>query len=72
MAFHCPGRLCLAARYPDKTVKLVMMDAPVPGIPPWDSIVRLPALWHFDFGRQDAERIAVAEAAHMELYSPLP
>jgi len=46
-----------AARYPDKTVKLVVMDAPVPGIPPWDSIVRLPALWHFDFGGQDAERL---------------
>ena len=42
-----------AARYPDKTVKLVVMDAPVPGIPPWDTIVRLPALWHFDFGRAD-------------------
>jgi pimeloyl-ACP methyl ester carboxylesterase len=33
------------------------MDAPVPGIPPWDSIVRLPALWHFDFGGPDAERL---------------
>jgi pimeloyl-ACP methyl ester carboxylesterase len=46
-----------AARYPDKTEKLVVMDAPVPGIPPWDSIVRLPALWHFDFGGPDAERL---------------
>jgi pimeloyl-ACP methyl ester carboxylesterase len=46
-----------AARYPDKTEKLIVMDAPVPGIPPWDSIVRLPALWHFDFGGPDAERL---------------
>jgi pimeloyl-ACP methyl ester carboxylesterase len=46
-----------AARYPDKVEKLVVMDAPVPGIPPWDSIVRLPALWHFDFGGPDAERL---------------
>jgi pimeloyl-ACP methyl ester carboxylesterase len=46
-----------AARYPDKTVMLVVMDAPVPGIPPWDSIVRAPALWHFDFGGPDAERL---------------
>ena len=46
-----------AARYRDKTEKLVVMDAPVPGIPPWDSIVRLPALWHFDFGGPDAERL---------------
>lgn len=46
-----------AARYPDKTDRLIVMDAPVPGIPPWDQIVRLPALWHFDFGGPDMERL---------------
>src|SRR5258708_5759198 len=46
-----------AARYPDKTEKLVVMDAPVPGIPPWDQIVRSPLLWHFDFGGPDMERL---------------
>jgi pimeloyl-ACP methyl ester carboxylesterase len=46
-----------AARYPDKTDKLVVMDAPVPGIPPWDEIVRSPLLWHFDFGGPDMERL---------------
>lgn len=46
-----------AARYPDKTDRLVVMDAPVPGIPPWDQIVRWPALWHFDFGGPDMERL---------------
>ncbi|KIH81735.1 alpha/beta fold hydrolase [Pseudomonas batumici] len=46
-----------AARYPDKTDRLVVMDAPVPGIPPWDQIVRMPALWHFNFGGKDAERL---------------
>lgn len=46
-----------AARYPDKTTKLVVMDAPVPGVPPWEQIVRLPALWHFDFGGNDALRL---------------
>jgi len=46
-----------AARYPDKTDKLVVMDAPVPGIPPWDQIVRSPLLWHFDFGGPDMERL---------------
>nr|WP_088958582.1 alpha/beta hydrolase [Variovorax sp. HW608] len=46
-----------AARYPDKTTRLVVMDAPVPGIPPWDQIVRSPALWHFDFGGKDALRL---------------
>jgi pimeloyl-ACP methyl ester carboxylesterase len=46
-----------AARYPDKVNKLVVMDAPVPGIPPWDQIVLSPQLWHFNFGGQDAERL---------------
>src|SRR5438093_738725 len=45
-----------AARYPDKTEKLVVMDAPIPGIPPWDDIVRNPLLWHFSFGSPNAER----------------
>jgi len=46
-----------AARYPDKTEKLVVMDAPVPGIPPWDDLLRNPLLWHFSFGGPDAERL---------------
>jgi len=46
-----------AARYPDQTTRLVVMDAPVPGVPPWEQIVRLPALWHFDFGGKDALRL---------------
>jgi pimeloyl-ACP methyl ester carboxylesterase len=46
-----------AARYPDKTTKLVVMDAPVPGVPPWEQIVRAPVLWHFDFGGKDALRL---------------
>ncbi|WP_426616203.1 alpha/beta fold hydrolase [Bradyrhizobium sp. McL0616] len=46
-----------AARYRDLTEKLVVMDAPVPGVPPWDEIVRSPRLWHFDFGGTDMERL---------------
>jgi pimeloyl-ACP methyl ester carboxylesterase len=46
-----------AARYPENTEKLVVMDAPVPGIPPWDEILRNPLLWHFAFGGPDAERL---------------
>jgi len=46
-----------AARYPGKTSRLVVIDSPVPGIPPWDKIVRMPALWHFNFGGPDAERL---------------
>ena len=46
-----------AARYRDLTEKLVVMDAPVPGVPPWDEVVRSPQLWHFDFGGPDMERL---------------
>ena len=46
-----------ARRYPDKTDRLVVMDAPVPGVPPWDQIVRSPLLWHFDLGGPDMERL---------------
>lgn len=46
-----------AARYPDKVTRLVVMDAPVPGVPPWDQIILSPALWHFNFGGEMAERL---------------
>ncbi|MBF6033561.1 alpha/beta hydrolase [Pseudomonas sp. P155] len=46
-----------AARYPELTERLVVMDAPVPGITPWNDIVRSPMLWHFDFGGADMERL---------------
>jgi pimeloyl-ACP methyl ester carboxylesterase len=58
-----------AARYPDKTDSLVVMDAPVPGIPPWDEIVRSPALWHFSFGGPDAERsVAGRERIYLDRF----
>ncbi|TWB56849.1 pimeloyl-ACP methyl ester carboxylesterase [Bradyrhizobium sacchari] len=46
-----------AARYRDFTEKLIVMDAPVPGVPPWDEVVRGPLLWHFDLGGPDMERL---------------
>lgn len=46
-----------AERYPQQTDALVVMDAPVPGVPPWNDIVRSPMLWHFDFGGPDMERL---------------
>lgn len=46
-----------AARYPDKTTRLVVMDAPVPGVPLWEQVVRWPALWHFDLGGKDMQRL---------------
>jgi hypothetical protein len=32
------------------------MDAPLPGIGPWDEIIRSPQLWHFSFRGPDVER----------------
>jgi pimeloyl-ACP methyl ester carboxylesterase len=46
-----------AARDPDPTEQLVVMDAPIPGIPPWDDLVRHPLLWHCSCGGPDAERL---------------
>jgi len=46
-----------AARYPDTVEKLVVLDAPLPGIAPWDELVRNRLLWHFNFGGPDAERL---------------
>ncbi|HEX7853116.1 MAG TPA: alpha/beta fold hydrolase [Sphingobium sp.] len=46
-----------AEAHPDRTTRLVMMDAPVPGVGPWDDIVKSPLLWHFRFGGPDMERL---------------
>jgi pimeloyl-ACP methyl ester carboxylesterase len=46
-----------AAQHPDRTTRLVLMDAPVPGIGPWDEILKNPLLWHFRFGGPDMERL---------------
>jgi pimeloyl-ACP methyl ester carboxylesterase len=47
----------LAAQYPDRITRFVLMDAPLPGIGPWDEIIRSHALWHFSFQGPDAERL---------------
>tara|TARA_R110000868_G_scaffold116608_3_gene310203 strand:- start:4992 stop:6320 length:1329 start_codon:yes stop_codon:yes gene_type:complete len=41
----------------NQTTRLVLMDAPVPGIGPWDDILKNPLLWHFRFGGPDMERL---------------
>jgi len=46
-----------AAQYPDRVNRWIAMDAPLPGIGPWDEIVRSPALWHFNFRGPDVERL---------------
>jgi pimeloyl-ACP methyl ester carboxylesterase len=46
-----------AAQYPQRVTKLVLMDAPLPGVGPWDEILKSPLLWHFRFGGPDMERL---------------
>src|SRR5256884_829610 len=46
-----------AATYPDKVERLVVMDAPIPGIEPWTEILLNPGVWHFNFHGPDAERL---------------
>jgi pimeloyl-ACP methyl ester carboxylesterase len=46
-----------AAQYPARVTRFVLMDAPVPGIGPWDEILKNPLLWHFRFGGPDMERL---------------
>jgi pimeloyl-ACP methyl ester carboxylesterase len=46
-----------AAQYPTRVARWVVMDAPLPGIGPWDEILKSPALWHFNFRGPDVERL---------------
>jgi pimeloyl-ACP methyl ester carboxylesterase len=46
-----------AALYPDKVERLVVMDAPLPGIAPWDDIIKDHKLWHFSFWGLDEDRL---------------
>jgi pimeloyl-ACP methyl ester carboxylesterase len=46
-----------AAEYPSRVRRFVLIDAPLPGVGPWDDIVKSHALWHFSFWGPDAERL---------------
>ena len=46
-----------AARFPERVRRLVLIDAPVPGVGPWEEILKNPLLWHFRFGGPDMERL---------------
>ena len=45
------------AEQPERVTHLVLMDAPIPGVGPWDEILKNPLLWHFRFGGPDMERL---------------
>jgi pimeloyl-ACP methyl ester carboxylesterase len=46
-----------AAQYPRDVTRLVLMDAPIPGVGPWQQILPTPALWHFNFYGKYAEAL---------------
>jgi pimeloyl-ACP methyl ester carboxylesterase len=47
----------LAALYPQRITKWVVMDAPLPGIGHWDDQLKNPKTWHFNFRGPDVERL---------------
>jgi pimeloyl-ACP methyl ester carboxylesterase len=47
----------LAAQFPSRVTKWVVIDAPLPGIGHWDAIKQEPLLWHFNFRGPDEERL---------------
>jgi len=46
-----------AAQHRARVSRFVLMDAPLPGIGPWEEILKNPLLWHFRFGGPDMERL---------------
>ena len=46
-----------AAQNPDRVSRFVLIDAPLPGVGPWEEILKNPLLWHFRFGGPDMERL---------------
>lgn len=46
-----------AAQHPAQVTRFVLIDAPVPGVGPWEEVLKNPLLWHFRFGGPDMERL---------------
>jgi pimeloyl-ACP methyl ester carboxylesterase len=46
-----------AAQHPERVSRFVLIDAPLPGVGPWEEILKSPLLWHFRFGGPDMERL---------------
>ena len=46
-----------AEQHGNRVGKMVLIDAPVPGVGPWEQIIQSPLLWHFRFGGPDMERL---------------
>jgi pimeloyl-ACP methyl ester carboxylesterase len=47
----------LAAQYPDRVIRWVVIDAPLPGLGTWYAQLTNPKVWHFNFRGPDVERL---------------
>ena len=46
-----------AVQHPERVRRFVLIDAPLPGVGPWEEVLKNPLLWHFRFGGPDMERL---------------
>ena len=46
-----------AAQFRSDVTKLALMDAPIPGVGPWQTVLLLPGTWHFHFYGTYAEQL---------------
>jgi pimeloyl-ACP methyl ester carboxylesterase len=46
-----------AAKFPNETEKLAVMDAFLPGVPGWEPIYNAPNIWHFRFNGEYPEKL---------------
>ena len=47
----------LAAQFPQRVSKWIVMDAPLPGLGTWEKQIMNPQVWHFNFRGPDVERL---------------
>jgi pimeloyl-ACP methyl ester carboxylesterase len=47
----------LAVQFPNRITRWAVIDAPLPGLGHWDTIILSPLLWHFNFRGPDVERL---------------
>jgi pimeloyl-ACP methyl ester carboxylesterase len=45
------------AQYRSEVTKLALIDAPVPGLGPWEQTLLMPGVWHFHFNGKYAEEL---------------
>jgi pimeloyl-ACP methyl ester carboxylesterase len=58
-----------AAQFPGDTLKLVLMDAPLPGVPGWETVYNDPNFWHFRFNGPTPEALVQGrERAYFNYY----